>query len=99
MAEDKQDKSVRYTKYEKARIIGARALQISAGAPFVVKLGEEELKQLRYNTLEIAKLEFAKGLIPITVHKPMPSIPEDDKAFARKLLTHLKAAEEKQQAE
>ncbi|MBI2546118.1 DNA-directed RNA polymerase subunit K [Candidatus Woesearchaeota archaeon] len=99
MTEDKQDKSARYTKYEKARIIGARALQISAGAPFVVRLGEEELRQMRYNTLDIAKLEFEKGLIPITVHKPMPSIPEDDKAFARKLLMHLKATEEKQQAD
>lgn len=94
MAEDKE--KTRYTKYEKARIIGARALQISAGAPFVFKLTEDDLKRLRYNTLEIAKLEFEKGLIPITVHQPMPSIPEDDKAFARKLLMHLKAAEEKQ---
>ena len=61
-----------YTKYEHARIIGARALQISMGAPFMVKLTDEELKKIGYNTIEIAKLEFKQGLIPITVKKPMP---------------------------
>ena len=61
-----------YTKYEQARIIGARALQISMGAPFMVKLSEEELKKLGYNPIEIAKLEFRQGLIPISVKKPMP---------------------------
>ena len=61
-----------YTKYEHARMIGARALQISMGAPFMIKLNDEELKKLGYNTIEIAKLEFKQGLIPITVKKPMP---------------------------
>ena len=35
-----------HTKYEKARLIGARALQISMGAPFLVKLTEEQLKEM-----------------------------------------------------
>lgn len=61
-----------FTKYERARIIGTRALQISMGAPLLVKLNDEELKKLGYNTIEIAKLEFSQGLIPITVKKPMP---------------------------
>ncbi len=61
-----------YTKYEQARIIGARALQISMGAPILVKLTDEELKKLGYNTIEIAKLEFKQGLIPIVVKKPLP---------------------------
>ena len=60
------------TKYEQARIIGARALQISMGAPFMVKLSEEDLKRMGYNPIEIAKLEFRQGLIPISVKKPMP---------------------------
>ena len=62
-----------YTKYEKARIIGARALQISMGAPILVKLTEDELKNLGYNAIEIAKLEFKQGLIPIVVKRPLPS--------------------------
>ncbi len=61
-----------YTKYEHARIIGARALQISMGAPFMVKLSEEDLKKMGYNPIEIAKLEFKQGLIPMRVKRPMP---------------------------
>jgi len=63
-----------YTKYEHARIIGARALQISMGAPFMIKLTDEELKKIGYNAVEIAKLEFKQGLIPIKVKRPMPGL-------------------------
>ena len=56
-----------YTKYEIARIIGARALQIAQGAPFMLELGKEDLEKLRYNPIEIAKLEFEKGIIPIKI--------------------------------
>lgn len=58
-----------YTKYEHARIIGARALQISMGAPFMVKLSEKDLESIRFNPIEIAKKEFAEGVIPITVKR------------------------------
>ncbi len=60
-----------YTKYEQARIVGARALQISMGAPFKVKLNDDELKKLGYNPVEIAKIEFRQGLIPIEIKRPM----------------------------
>ena len=63
----------RYTKYERARMIGARALQISMGAPFLIKLEEEDLKRFRYNPIEIAKLEFEKSVIPITVKRALSS--------------------------
>jgi DNA-directed RNA polymerase subunit K len=62
-----------FTKYEKARIIGSRALQISMGAPFLVKLSDDELKKVKYNPLEIAKIEFEQGVIPITVKRPLPA--------------------------
>ena len=61
-----------FTKYEHARIVGARALQISQGAPFMVKLSDNELKAMGYNPIEIAKLEFKQGLVPISVKRPMP---------------------------
>ncbi|MBD3208901.1 DNA-directed RNA polymerase subunit K [Candidatus Woesearchaeota archaeon] len=61
-----------YTKYERARIIGSRALQISMGAPFLVKLSKKKLEALAYNPVEIAKLEFEKGVIPITVKRVLP---------------------------
>ncbi len=61
-----------YSKYEKARMIGSRALQISMGAPFLVKLDEEGLERIKFNPLEIARLEFDQGIIPITVRRPLP---------------------------
>lgn len=61
-----------YTKYEKARLIGSRALQISMGAPFLVKMSEKDLERIRYNPIEVAKLEFKEGVLPITVRRPMP---------------------------
>lgn len=61
-----------YTKYEMARILGARALQISMGAPFLIKVGEKELEKIKHNPIEIAKKEFKEGIIPITVKRPFP---------------------------
>ena len=55
------------TKYERARIIGARSMQISMGAPMMVKLTPKRLEELHYDPLEIAKLEFAEGVIPIEI--------------------------------
>lgn len=63
---------IRYTKYEVARIIGARALQIAMGAPLLVKLSEEDLEKINYNTIEIAKMEFSSGVLPITIKRPLP---------------------------
>lgn len=53
-----------YTKYEKARIIGARALQIAMGAPILIKKPKEE-----HNPINIARREFEKGVLPITIKK------------------------------
>jgi DNA-directed RNA polymerase subunit K len=62
-----------YTKYEKARLIGARALQISMGAPFVIKLSEDDLKKINFNPIEIAKMEYEKGVLNIDVKRLLPS--------------------------
>ena len=59
-----------YTKYEKARMIGSRALQLSMGAPFLVKLNEEELTAINFDPIEIAMLEFNENVLPITVKRP-----------------------------
>ena len=64
-----------YTKYEKARMIGSRALQIATGAPFMIKLSEKDLEKIKYNPVEIAKMEYEKGLIPLTVKRPKPGTP------------------------
>jgi len=62
-----------YTKYEKARMLGSRALQLAMGAPFLVKLDEKDLERIHYNPLEIAKMEYDEGVIPITVRRPLPA--------------------------
>lgn len=66
------EKTETYTKYETARILGARSLQISMGAPFLIKLKEEDLEKINFNPIEVAKLEFKEGVIPITVKRPYP---------------------------
>lgn len=67
-----EQEEIKYTKYERARMIGSRALQISMGAPLMVELNPEELEKLKFNPIEIAKLEFEAGVIPLTIKRPMP---------------------------
>ncbi|MBS3167767.1 DNA-directed RNA polymerase subunit K [Candidatus Woesearchaeota archaeon] len=66
------------TKYEKARILGARALQISQGAPLLVKLSEKDLERINYSPIEIAKIELEKGVIPMDIKREMPKIIKED---------------------
>lgn len=67
---------INYTKYEKARVIGARALQIAMGAPVLLKLSKAELEKINYSPITIAKLEFEKGVMPIMVKRPLPEAAE-----------------------
>ncbi len=53
---------MRYTRFERARIVGARALQIAMGAPVLI-----EVPPGTVDPIEIATLEFQKGTLPITV--------------------------------
>jgi len=55
---------LRYTRFEKARIIGARALQIAMGAPVLIKVPKDMV-----DPVKIAMLEFEKNAIPITVKR------------------------------
>ena len=62
----------KFTKYEIARIIGARALQIAMDAPVLLKISEEELKEINYDALKISEKELEAGALPIAVHRPVP---------------------------
>ncbi len=53
---------MKYTRFEKARIVGARALQISFGAPVLVEYPETMI-----DPIDIAMLEFEQDLVPISV--------------------------------
>ncbi len=61
-----------FTKYEKARILGARALQLAMNAPLLLKLSEEDLDKINYNVLKIAEIELDSGVLPISIKKPFP---------------------------
>lgn len=56
---------MRYTRFERARIVGARALQISMGSPVLVDLKDESI----IDPIEIAIREYDMGAIPMTVKR------------------------------
>jgi DNA-directed RNA polymerase subunit K len=68
---------MRYNRFERARIIGARALQVSLGAPILVKVPKEMVDPIR-----ISMLEFEKGVIPITVRR-VDSVREEGEIVER----------------
>lgn len=49
------------SKYELARIIGARALQLSRGAPPLIEVKPDE------SVIDVAKKELEAGIIPLVV--------------------------------
>ena len=58
----------RLTKYEKARIIAARALQLSLGALPLI-----DISSIPRDPTEIAKEELRRGILPITLIRIKPS--------------------------
>jgi len=89
-----------FTRYEVARILGARALQIAMDAPLLLKIDEKTLEEINYNPIEIAKKELLAGVLPITVNRPMPKKRESKiKKLTREELEELKAKEEARRLE
>ena len=66
-----------FSRYETARILGARALQIAMNAPLLIKISEEDLEKIKYDALKIAEVEFESGVLPISVKKPFPKKKEE----------------------
>ncbi len=56
------------TKYEKARIIGARSLQIAMGAPVMI-----DVKTAPMSRYGFAELELKSGVLPMTVRRSLPT--------------------------
>ncbi len=56
------------TKYEKARIIGARALQISMGAPVMIDVSSAPKGRFGF-----AEEELRAGVLPMTVRRSLPT--------------------------
>jgi len=56
------------TRFEKARIMGARALQLSLGAPPFIAVPKEVA-----TSLDLAYAELEKRVIPITIRRVLPN--------------------------
>ena len=57
------------TKYERVRVLGTRAKQISLGAKILVKNVDLTTK----NPIEIAKIELELGIVPFKIRRPLPN--------------------------
>jgi DNA-directed RNA polymerase subunit K len=66
-----------FTKYETARILGARALQISMNAPLLIKIEKEDLEKINYDALKIAEIELNSEILPISIKRPFPEKREE----------------------
>ena len=55
------------TRFEKARIVGARALQLSMGAPPLIKPPKGVI-----DPIDLAVVELKKGILPITIRRTLP---------------------------
>jgi DNA-directed RNA polymerase subunit K len=66
-----------FTKYERARILGARALQIAMNAPLLIKISQEDLEKISFDALKIAEVELNSNALPISIKKPFPEKKEE----------------------
>ena len=72
-----------YTKYEKARIIEARTLQITGGSPIFVE------RNGIIDAIEIAEMEVEQGVCPITVKRKSNPITDDRNRKLRELMRDI----------
>jgi len=88
-----------FTKYERARILGARALQIAMNAPLLIKISQEDLEKIKFDALKIAEVELNSNILPISVKKPFPQ--KKDEALKRAIEKKIsdKKIEEKESEE
>ena len=55
------------TRFERARIVGARALQIAMGAPILI-----EVPKGLASSIDLALKELEVGILPITIRRRLP---------------------------
>jgi DNA-directed RNA polymerase subunit K len=92
-----------FTRYEIARILGARALQIAMDAPLLMDIEKQKLEETKFDPLKIADIEFYAGVLPITVKRPFPKKieaklkreKEEEKKEEEKKIEEIEEKEEK----
>ncbi len=67
MSDNVQIGPPKLTRFERARIVGARALQVSLGAPILV-----ELPPRVSDPMDIALAELKEGVLPMTIRRTLP---------------------------
>jgi DNA-directed RNA polymerase I, II, and III subunit RPABC2 len=55
------------TRFERARIVGARALQISLGAPILAPIPDTVV-----DSIDIAIVELREKVLPLTIRRTLP---------------------------
>jgi DNA-directed RNA polymerase subunit K/omega len=55
------------SRFERARLLSARALQLALGAPPLVKVQKER------TMYELSKREFEEKVLPLTVYRTFPN--------------------------
>lgn len=55
------------TRFEKAKVVSARALQIAMGAPVLIDVSQESI-----SPIDIALLEIQEGVLPISIRRSLP---------------------------
>lgn len=64
------------TKFEKAKIIGMRAVQISKNAPLYLK--NENIANMNWDPITIAEKELAEKKIPFIIRRYLPDASFED---------------------
>ena len=55
------------TRFERARIVGARSLQVSLGAPILAPLPDDVVEPI-----DIAVVELREKVLPLTIRRTLP---------------------------
>jgi len=55
------------TRFERAKVVSARALQIAMGAPVLIDVSQESI-----SPIDIALLEMQEGVLPISICRSLP---------------------------
>ena len=76
MPENVQIGPMKLTRFERARIAGARALQLSFGAPMLI-----EAPQDMNDPIDIALTELREGVLPMTIRRTLPDGSHQDVAL------------------
>jgi DNA-directed RNA polymerase I, II, and III subunit RPABC2 len=75
------------TKYERARILGLRALQISNNAPLMVEHDKET------DPLKIATKELVAGKVPFIIRRRLPNGTFEDWAVNELIIDHVQLSD------